>query len=134
MSELEHARAMLDMAAKDLSALKGMSDPATFAEEVFGFHVQQAVEKCLKAWIAALGGDYPLTHNLATLLAALESRGADVSPFWRLVDYSPFGVAFRYEALDVGDGVLDRPAAIAGVQALFDQVQAILADATQKGV
>ena len=134
MSELEHARAMLDMAAKDLSALRGMSDPATFAEEVFGFHAQQAGEKCLKAWIAALGGDYPLTHNLATLLAALENRGVDVGRFWRLVDYSPFGVAFRYEALDVSDGVLDRPAAIAAVQALFDQVQAVLADATQKGV
>lgn len=37
---------------KDLRALQGMSDPDVFADEVFGFHAQQAAEKALKAWLA----------------------------------------------------------------------------------
>jgi HEPN domain-containing protein len=55
MSELKHARALLAMAEKDLKALQGMGDATTFADEIFGFHAQQSVEKTLKAWIAALG-------------------------------------------------------------------------------
>ncbi len=47
MSDLEQARVMLLMAQKDLKALKGMLDVETFAEEVFGFHAQQASEKAL---------------------------------------------------------------------------------------
>jgi hypothetical protein len=60
MSELKHARELLALAAKDLQALTGMGDLETFADEIFGFHAQQAVEKTLKAWIAASGERYPL--------------------------------------------------------------------------
>jgi hypothetical protein len=60
MSDLDHARSLLEMAKGDLNALRGMTSPALalipelFSDEVFGFHAQQAVEKCLKAWIASL--------------------------------------------------------------------------------
>jgi hypothetical protein len=54
MSGIEEALALLAMDRKDLNALAGMGDPQLFAEEVFGFHAQQAVEKALKAWLAAL--------------------------------------------------------------------------------
>jgi hypothetical protein len=37
------------MAGKALQALQGMIDVHTFANEIFGFHAQQAVEKALKA-------------------------------------------------------------------------------------
>ncbi len=51
MADAEHARAMLRMAHKDFNALTGMQDNALFADVIFGFHVQQAVEKALKAWL-----------------------------------------------------------------------------------
>jgi HEPN domain-containing protein len=35
---------------------------------VFGFHAHQAIEKALKAVIAASGLEFPLTHNIAALL------------------------------------------------------------------
>ena len=44
----EHARALLEMARKDARALSGMQDREVFADEIFGFHAQQAVGKALK--------------------------------------------------------------------------------------
>jgi HEPN domain-containing protein len=118
MSEREHALGLLRMAEKDLAALRGMMDEATFADEVFGFHAQQAAEKALKAWLSALGREYPLTHNLATLLNALSQAGGDVTLHWALVEYNPFGVQFRYEELDTEDEPVDRQAAVDAVEKL----------------
>jgi hypothetical protein len=55
MKDTEQARILLSMARKDMSALQGMTDPEIFAEEIFGFHVQQVAEKAFKAWLALLG-------------------------------------------------------------------------------
>jgi HEPN domain-containing protein len=56
MKDPEQARSLLRVARRDYRALCGMEDPAVFSNEVFGFHVQQAVEKALKAWLCCLGG------------------------------------------------------------------------------
>lgn len=45
MSDIKQANAMLAMARRDIKALGGMHDAGIFADEIFGFHVQQAVEK-----------------------------------------------------------------------------------------
>lgn len=65
MVDFEHALLLLNMGRKDLSALRGMRNLDVFAEEIFGFHVQQAAEKILKAWIALTGETVPRTHVLA---------------------------------------------------------------------
>lgn len=106
MADLEQARAMLRMAYKDFNALVGMQGSSLFADEIFGFHVQQAVEKALKAWLCTNEDTYPLTHELARLLAMLESHGADVGKFWPLVQYTMFAVQARYEE---GISELDEP-------------------------
>jgi HEPN domain-containing protein len=72
MSEFEYAQSLLAMAQKDLDALQGMTDAQTFADEIFGFHVQQAVEKLLKAWLNALDSEYPFSHDISVLLMLLE--------------------------------------------------------------
>ena len=74
MRDLEQARVLLAAAERDSTALHGMSDPAVFADEIFGFHAQQAIEKLLKAWLASLGETYPLSHDLASLLDMLSAR------------------------------------------------------------
>ncbi len=43
MSELEHASMLLIMARKDFDAMRGMIDNPLFADEIFGFHAQQAI-------------------------------------------------------------------------------------------
>lgn len=49
MKDLEQAQILLTAAQRDLSALAGMGDVAVFADEIFGFLVQQAAEKLFKA-------------------------------------------------------------------------------------
>ncbi len=52
MRDIKQARALQRMAHKDFAALKGMAqDVITFADEIFGFHAQQAAEKGLKAFL-----------------------------------------------------------------------------------
>ena len=69
MRDIKQARALLRMAHKDFSALRGMArDAIAFADEIFGFHAQQAIEKALKAWICLHGTEYPLTHQISPLL------------------------------------------------------------------
>ena len=133
MSELKHARALLAMAEKDLRALEGMGDAATFTDEIFGFHAQQAVEKNLKAWIATLGQEYPLTHNLARLLALLEEQGAQVGNFWDLTEYTAFAVEFRYGSLDVSEEPLDRPVVISQVGRLIEWVKGLMEGHRKQG-
>lgn len=75
MADLDHARSLLRMARKDFNALIGMQESILFADEIVGFHVQQAVEKALKAWLCARDAAYPMTHELARLLTLLENQG-----------------------------------------------------------
>jgi hypothetical protein len=49
MKDLDQAGSLLSMAEKDYRALCGMENPTVFSAEIFGFHVQQAAEKVLKA-------------------------------------------------------------------------------------
>ena len=126
-SNKEHAEQLLKMAVKDHTALSGMLDSRSFSEEVFGFHAQQAVEKALKAWIAALCLVYPKSHDLSVLIKILKDSGQDLSAFPDLEDYSVFAVQYRYEAYDETEEVLDRPATISATMSLVDHVQGMVA-------
>ena len=55
MSDLKAARVLVEAAERDIAALRGMGDASVFADEIFGFHTQQAAEKLFKAWLALLG-------------------------------------------------------------------------------
>ena len=124
MADLEQARSLLRMAYKDFNALTGMLDNALFADEIFGFHVQQAVEKALKAWLCANEDAYPLTHELARLLSLLENHGADVEKFWPLVQYTLFAVQARYEeGISELDEPIDRAMEIENVRELLAHVE-----------
>ncbi|MDE0534304.1 MAG: HEPN domain-containing protein [Albidovulum sp.] len=127
MSDLEQAQELLDAAERDISALRGMDDAAVFADEIFGFHVQQAAEKLFKAWLASQGETYPLSHDLAVLSDMLSTGGADVVGFDGLVDYTRYAVRLRYAGADPGTCPLDRPQAIEQVEALLATVQRRLA-------
>jgi HEPN domain-containing protein len=122
----EHARALLKMARKDARALSGMMDAGVFADEIFGFHAQQAVEKALKAWCAHRGITYPLTHDLSELFALLREEGYAVDAFDDLLRFNAFAVVFRYEALDEETPVFEREGVTEEIDALLRHVAQLL--------
>jgi len=103
-----------------------MLDTTIFAEEVFSFHVQQAVEKALKAWLAILGIVYPFTHDLSVLLQQLENQGCQVDNYWNFLEFTPYAVKFRYGFVDVEDVLIDREADISKVEQLLKTVEAFI--------
>ena len=130
MNGIDDARAMLSMAERDLRALKGMDDATVFDDEICGFHVQQTIAKSLKAWIIAIGVEFPFIHNLARLLAILEENGCDVESFWDLVEYTAYAVTFRYDAAEMTDDPLDRSDALEKAQRLYGHVEQLLNNAS----
>lgn len=67
-------------------------------DAVFEFHAQQAIEKLLKALIAAHGSAFPFTHDLQLLVDQLVSLGETLPEFEiPLPMFSRFGVIVRYD-------------------------------------
>ena len=122
MSDLKCAEAMLGAAERDLLTLRSMSDEAP--EESFGFHLQQATEKGLKAWIAARGEQYPLTHSIEALLRLLRRSSVNTEHFEALDQFTPYAVTFRYEGVGPEAEPIDRGAMMALVETLLQQVRA----------
>lgn len=128
MRDPDHARLLLGMARKDLRALGAMLDPDSFAEEIFGFHAQQAAEKSIKAWLSLLGRSYPRTHDLGALLELLGGPRERVpSEAWELVELTDFAVQLRYESFEYDDEPLDRAAVVRQVAALLAHVEELVA-------
>jgi HEPN domain-containing protein len=126
MAPSDEARQLLAAARKDGRALDGMIDIDVFADEVFGFHAQQAVEKALKAWAALLGIEFPRTHDLSLLLHVLEEHGQSVESLWDLLEFSPYAVQYRYEAFDEIGDPLDRKTVRERVGDLLRKVEALV--------
>ena len=123
MTDPKCARALLAAARRDVDALRVLRRSGEVSDEVFGFHVQQAAEKSLKARLALLGETYPLTHNLEALLDLLQGRGFAAEPYRELAGYTPYAVEFRYDGVDPGTESIDRDEALNLVESLLAQVR-----------
>lgn len=119
MSDPKQAGVLLFAAERDFDAARRMLDPG-FYDEVFGQHVQQAVEKFLKAWLCLLGEQYPFRHDLQELMELLEAQGIVVEDFTALVQYTAYASELRY--LDKKVEPLKRPEAVQLVGKLRDRV------------
>lgn len=108
MPDTDSARGYLAAARRDAGALVGMSDEQVFPLEIFGFHVQQAIEKAIKAWLCLRDIDPPPSHNLRHLLVLLENSGVRIDDWWDVVGLTAFAVQFRYEAYESIDSAFDR--------------------------
>jgi HEPN domain-containing protein len=95
---------------------KLLGDPEV-ADEALGFHVQQAVEKRLKAVLVFNEVDFKHIHNIGYLTALLEQNQVDLPTSRGEIDaLTSWAVDARYE--DFFEGALDRPA----VPGLIDSV------------
>ena len=129
MSDVKCAKILIRAAERDIEALRFMRDPDEIPDEVFGFHVQQAAEKSLKAHLALLGETYPLTHNLEALLDILARRGIAKDSFRELISYTPYAVEFRYQGVGPDAEPIYREDALRLVETLLQQVTRQLARA-----
>ncbi len=97
MSPPEMPRELLVLARRDHEAALILAHAENPQKDAAGFHLQQSVEKSLKAWLALRGIDYPRTHDLNVLLGLLEDQDQEVGLYWPLLELNPFAVQFRYE-------------------------------------
>ncbi len=108
MAPAETPTGFLRIARRDLATAIAMVDPAVFEEDAWGFYLQQATEKALKAWLLLLTPEQPpFTHNLRLLFQMLRDEGVAIEPFMGLSRFTLFAVLRRYDEEPEQEG-LDR--------------------------
>jgi len=122
---LSEAEGLLKIATADLETAEASSDPAMFREGAWGFWLQQAVEKALKAWLLHLDVDAPLTHDLRRLLLLLAAAGVSTADLEPLAQLTVYAVQFRYDADPTPLG-LDRELFNGQVRGLLARVQQLV--------
>jgi len=68
MRQHEQAHLLLKKAEEDIALLAEVLASEKISDEIFGFHAQQAAEKCLKAMLSEFDVRFPRTHNLRLLM------------------------------------------------------------------
>jgi len=64
--QIEYAEILLQKAEGDCTAVRVLLEREEIADDIVGFHAQQAVEKAMKAVLSLSGVDYPRTHDSGT--------------------------------------------------------------------
>ncbi len=98
---LELAQMLLRKANDDLAMARLLARDAASPAWGIAFHVQQAVEKSLKAVLSSGGIEYPRTHSILMLLDLLSDNGWNVPiDQKRLIALTPYGTVIRYDDMD----------------------------------
>jgi HEPN domain-containing protein len=101
MTRHELAVRLLAKATQDEVAVDRLIHDVSVADEVVGFHLQQAAEKLLKSVLAQHGIDVRETHNLVYLMYLLGDCDVSFPAQLRaLQSLNPFAVEYRYDLLD----------------------------------
>jgi len=111
--ELEIAQLSLKKAQQDLVAVRKWLTDMDIADEIIGFHIQQAIEKSLKAVLLRQAIDFPHTHNLRLLIDLCRNNNIKIPSVFLEVDiFNRFAVQWRYDLLPTNpQATLDREAA-----------------------
>jgi HEPN domain-containing protein len=97
LRQQELARLLLAKAEQDLALVDWIGDSEEIADEIVGFHAQQAIEKALKAVLTRLGIEYLYTHDLFGLRQQAEKAGAQPPDQLDIIEeLADFAVQFRY--------------------------------------
>jgi HEPN domain-containing protein len=123
----ELALLLVRKAEGDEAILDRLLDDHDVPDDVLGFHVQQAVEKRLKAVLALNEVEYEHTHNISYLTALIEQQGVDLPEFRdEMAGLTPWAVAARYDG--TFEKVLDRTAARTLLTALEDWSRGLITE------
>jgi hypothetical protein len=95
-------------AQQDLMVLGKWRQDPDIAEEIIGFHAQQAAEKMLKSILAYYRFEIPRTHRLADLLDLIMEKRIDFPvKFEELRFLTPFAVEYRYDFIGESSAPLE---------------------------
>lgn len=123
----ELAERLARKAQADATAARKLAADPEIADDIIGFHAQQAVEKWLKAVMAARRLRQTRIHDLDRLGELLEEDGVELPlPRRRLDELTIFAVPLRYEDLLDGEP-LDRAATVALVNEVGEWADSQLA-------
>src|SRR5436853_6586218 len=93
----EQASLLQRKAQQDGLLVEHLVSDTDIAPELFGFDVQQACEKAMKAVLAAHSIAYRRTHNLEELINLIgDARVSFPDSLSEPVAWSPFAVTYRY--------------------------------------
>ncbi|GAB4419282.1 MAG: HEPN domain-containing protein [Anaerolineae bacterium] len=111
--ELEIAIISLEKAQQDLIAVGKWLTDVDISDEIIGFHIQQAIEKSLKAILICYKIEHPRTHNLRLLVDLCQNNNIEVPSTFSQVDiFNRFAVEWRYNLLPLTNpSPLDRETA-----------------------
>jgi len=121
----ELPQTLLGLARDDEFAARSLLPVAGVADSILGFHAQQAVEKALKAALAARGVAFPHTHDLDGLLELCQNSALEVPAALEGVDHlAPYGVHMRYGTSYAQ--ALDREQALQWAAAAIEWAQSVI--------
>jgi HEPN domain-containing protein len=93
----DQARVLLRKAGADEAVIRKIGADTEIADEIVGFHAQQAVEKAIKAVLSANGIRYRFTHNLRYLRQLSQESGIELPPNLDGIEkLTPFAAIERY--------------------------------------
>jgi HEPN domain-containing protein len=123
----ELALLLVGKAEGDEAILDRLLDDSDVPDDALGFHVQQAIEKRLKAVLAFHEIDFERTHSIGYLTSLLEHHGID-PPVGReqIEELTPWAVLARYESRI--EEVLDRVAVREQVSVVRDWSRRLLSE------
>jgi HEPN domain-containing protein len=130
--QIEVALISLEKAGQDLVAVeKWLADPE-IADEIIGFHIQQAIEKSLKAVLLGFAIDFPRTHNLGLLIELCQNNQIQVpSEFLEVDVFNRFAVQWRYELLpSTTETTLNRKTAYHLARQIWDWANKLVNEAS----
>lgn len=113
MSPHELAQRFMEKAAQDAMVVEKLLHDPDIADEVIGFHCQQAAEKLLKSILVARSVEFRRTHDLVELVDVLDDNHVIVpGEIADLETLNPFAVELRYDLFPSGAfGNFDRVSA-----------------------
>ncbi|NJN92744.1 MAG: HEPN domain-containing protein [Anaerolineales bacterium] len=127
----ELARLLLQKARQDLAVVVSVADSEAVADEIVGFHIQQAIEKAIKSALTRLGRQYEFTHDLSILYRQAENNGLSLPASIDAVEeLTVFAVQFRYLLYQEEQG-FDRSAGLTLAENFVQWADAIIELPTQ---
>jgi HEPN domain-containing protein len=123
---LDVARVLLKKARQDEALVRKIGSDTDIADEMAGFHCQQAVEKQIKAVLTAHEIPYKKSHELSYLAALIDEKEIDTPAALEQADtLTDWAVEFRYAGEE--PPALNRDAALTLVVQLREWAEAQVA-------